>query len=1735
MAKRTPAAAPFGAIMALGTKYFGLVTALVAAALLPAASPARAQVITNTASAQWTHGGQPGQALSNRVDVTVAPRPPERPTITTYRLTNGGGNKSVPLAPTQCSRTSGPIAGNFLSASSNSTGPGSTSTTIPLSGVYEGISTAPASLQSTNNFRAGEVLVVGVTLASANADPQRRDSLAVILDLQNGDREQITLTETANDSGEFIGIINTIGVPPAVVAGDCRLSVTPGAALSMRVSDQASASLTALATLNFLVDPFGIVFDSGDGAPVAGSRVTIVNAATGQPAQVFGDDGISAYPSTVVTGQNVTDAGGTTYVFPPGDYRFPFVAPGTYRLIVEPPAPYTAPSQSSPADLAALRRPDDGQPFDITGASYGNPFTLSTPAPVRVDIPVDQPGLPLILRKSTSTQVAVPGDVIQYRIEVANRDARRNTGAVTVTDVLPPGMRLRADTVRVDGVRTPPNVAANGREFAVIVPGIAASRSSLLTYLAEVIVSAQPGNALNRASATDNRGSTSNIAEATISIKRDQLGDRMTIIGRITDGGCRVDPRRADGIAGVRVMLQDGSYTVTDEDGRYHFEGVRPGLHVVQIDPSTLPLDRQAIDCARSTQSAGSPISRFVEGRGGALKRADFRATAAAPRAAPTTRAITPPTVLSDPEAAGAGRDWLAGQAPGIAWLFPATDHNPRSKAIRAAVKHVPGQTVSLRVNGKPADPLTFEGTSKSADGAVAVSLWRGLEIREGENRLVAEVKDVNGVTIETLERDVHYSITPLRAALIREQSVLVADGVTRPVIAVRLTDRDGKPIRAGLTGEFSVPAPYYPAVEADAQQARQLAGLERAPPVWKIDGDDGIAYIELEPTTASGTLAMDFIFRDDRVVRKQTIETWLDPGDRPWTVVGFAAGTLGYNTLDDRLEPAAETLDDLNADARLALYAKGRVRGKWLMTLAYDSDKDKDDARFGGVIDPRAYYTIYADRNETRYDAASVRKLYLRLERPQFYALFGDFETGISEPQLARYQRALNGGKAEYRGRNVAATAFVADTPYRFRRDEIQGNGLTGPYQLGARDILPNSERIIIETRDRLQSERIVDSVSMTRHVDYDIDYLSGTIRFRSPVLSRSSDLDPQFIVAEYEVDGIGQRVLNAGGRVSYRSNDEKLRVGATFIHDEDGNAKTNLGGVDARYRPNIDTEVRAELAVSDAKARNGSPAAVSGTAKAWLIEAEHHSSNADVLAYVRERESGFGAGQLNRGEDGTRKFGVDARLRATRTLALTGSAWQEEYLDIGSRRRAARVLAEYDNGTTVARAGLTHADDRLADGTSNRSNIVQFGATQRLFEKRLELDAQTEFALGGNDASIDFPTRHRLGARYAISRDVNLVGSYEIADGDSIKARTARLGFDLTPWSGGRLLATANQQEIGEYGPRSFAAYGLSQSFRLGERWSVDVSLDGNRTLGGIRAGDVLNVEQPVASGGFLGGNGTLTEDFLAISTGATYRADRWTLTGRAEYRDGEIANRYGLTLGGLRQIGEGRALGALFTYAKASGSGTTPTTEVIQFEMSWAHRPADSSLSWLNKSELRSDKVRGAIAGQPGPIGGGALTIDGDATSRRALNSLSVNWTPLGERGDRSAAERAWYERGEFGFFWGTRYNFDKFGDDDGADSVRGWSNLIGADFRFNLGEHVDVGASGTVRVGTDADTVSWAGGPTVTLAPMKNANITIGYNFAGFHDRDFEDARYSRSGAYVTFKLKFDQTSFAGLGL
>jgi uncharacterized repeat protein (TIGR01451 family) len=1702
---------------------FGLT--LAACALAAPAAPARAQpafadeqpqvpdfadnqpqnqpLISNIAQAQWDIGSQRLRKSSNRIDIQVVSSANAPPEITIYQFGDPPGAEQVPIPGTMCRGSGGSIP-------------------VELLGVFIGTPTSPASINPTDEIRAGAPLIVSIMAPARNLNPQAIDSFDIVLSTASGDREVITISETGPNTARFVGMINTAAIPPHPMQGDCRLSVNPGEDLKVMI-DEITGSPLGSVGIGILIDPFGEVFDSGDGKPVSGTRVTLVDAATGQPAKVFGNDGVSVFPSTVITGSTVTDSGGAVYTFGPGFYRFPFARAGEYRLLVEPPQPYSFASAATPQQLSGLRR-SDGLPFTIVDGSYGGGIILNDPAPVRVDVPLDRPGAPLAITKAASTAQAAPGDAVQYRITVQNTDPVRNSGQIIISDQLPGAMRLRTGTVRYNGELITPTVEANGRDFTVEAPPLPPTGSALLTYIAEVRQDAQPGDALNLASARDNRGATSPTVDAIVSIIRDGISERFTLIGRITDGGCNSDPRKANGIGDIRVMLQDGTYTVTDSDGRYHFEGLRPGLHVVQVDPSSFPADLAPVDCAHNTRSAGSNISRFVEGHGGALKRADFRATTVEPRDIKTSENYYKPEVLSDPEAAGAGRDWLIGEQPGIAWLFPAEDHNPRVKALRVAIKHHAGQTVELTVNGKPVNPLAFDGSKKSADGKFRISTWRGIEIEDRTNIFVARVVDRDGKLVQQLKRKVHYAGSPLNAELLRDRSILVADGVTRPVIAVRLTDRDGKPARHGMVGDFAVPAPYAPAIEIDAQQANQLAGLERGAPAWRVEGEEGIAYIELAPTTASGSLSISFPFRDGEVERTQRIATWLDPGNRPWTVVGFAAGTLGFNTLDERLEDLVDDDDNINVNGRIALYAKGRVTGKWLMTLAYDSDKQENETRFQGVIDPRRYYTVYADRSEQRYDAASVRRLYLKLERPQFYALFGDYETGIDEPELARYQRAFNGIKAEYRSDQVHLKAFGADSPNRFRREEIQGNGLSGPYALSTRDILANSERITLETRDRFRSDRIVERRELTRHIDYDIDYLAGSLRFREPILSRGSGLDPQFIIAEYETLGVGDRNLNAGGRATYQSANEKMKISATAVHDENESVKTDLLGVDIRYRPDLKTEFRAELAMTDNEAKAIATTDSGQATTAWLVEAEHHGSKVDLLAYVRRQASGYGLGQLNAAESGTRKFGIDGRARIRDNLSLAVTSYQENFLATDARRRAGTAKLEYRTDGTSFRAGMVYANDRLSDGTVNESKLVRLGATQRLFDDKLELDAQTEFALGGQDESIDFPARHSFSARYAVTEDIKVIGTYEIADGENIDARTARIGVDVTPWSGARIVSSMNQQEITEYGPRSYAAYGLTQTIPIGDKWTVDVSLDGNETISGFDRSDVINDEQPVASGGFLGNDATLTEDFLAVTAGATYRNADWSWTSRAEYRDGDISTRYGLTTALLKQIGEGSALGALASiFVAKDESGVS--TRVTQAEASWAHRPADSQWSWLEKLEFREDRVRNAVAGSSGPIGGAPLLVNGDVTSRRIINSLSVNYTPI------DADDGLFTEAGEYSLFWGSRYVFDRFGPDD----VEGWSNVVGADFKFDLSDTVDIGGQATARIGNDFDSIAYSGGPSVGITPFKNGYISIGYNVVGFADRDFEESRFTRDGPFITFRLKFDQESLGSLGL
>ena len=124
----------------------------------------------------------------------------------------------------------------------------------------------------------------------------------------------------------------------------------------------------------------------------------------------------------------------------------------------------------------------------------------------------------------------------------------------------------------------------------------------------------------------------------------------------------------------------------------------------------------------------------------------------------------------------------------------------------------------------------------------------------------------------------------------------------------------------------------------------------------------------------------------------------------------------IGARSVADNMERAGQFDSDLGDDARVALYAKGRVLGKYLLTLAYDSAKQREDQRVLGAIDPQAYYTVFGDASARQFDAASREKLYVRIETATFYALYGDFQTAFNQTRLANYNRTVTGVKGEAR-----------------------------------------------------------------------------------------------------------------------------------------------------------------------------------------------------------------------------------------------------------------------------------------------------------------------------------------------------------------------------------------------------------------------------------------------------------------------------------------------------------------------------------------------------------------------------------------------------------------------------------------------------------------------------------------------------------------------------------------------
>ena len=199
-----------------------------------------------------------------------------------------------------------------------------------------------------------------------------------------------------------------------------------------------------------------------------------------------------------------------------------------------------------------------------------------------------------------------------------------------------------------------------------------------------------------------------------------------------------------------------------------------------------------------------------------------------------------------------------------------------------------------------------------------------------------------------------------------------VADGTTPVRVRLGLFDREGEPINIPYRVELS-----------DTTLGRDLSGLSLTHLSQIADKNfveiDANGFLDFGPVSVSGSYPFTLSYNDF----EEEFEVFVEAEKREWIMVGFAEGSVAHRNISGNLVTARDAgiEEDITTDGRVAFYAKGQVKGEFVLTIAYDTAKE-DENSLEQTIDPNSFYTIYGDRSATQFDASSQEKLFLKLEK---------------------------------------------------------------------------------------------------------------------------------------------------------------------------------------------------------------------------------------------------------------------------------------------------------------------------------------------------------------------------------------------------------------------------------------------------------------------------------------------------------------------------------------------------------------------------------------------------------------------------------------------------------------------------------------------------------------------------------------------------------------------------------
>ncbi|MBI4721883.1 MAG: carboxypeptidase regulatory-like domain-containing protein [Candidatus Stahlbacteria bacterium] len=211
-------------------------------------------------------------------------------------------------------------------------------------------------------------------------------------------------------------------------------------------------------------------------------------------------------------------------------------------------------------------------------------------------------------------------------------------------------------------------------------------------------------------------------------------------------------------------------------------------------------------------------------------------------------------------------------------------------------------------------------------------------------------------------------------------------------------------------------------------------------------------------------------------------------------------------------------TDNQLIVDSKFAFYFRGKLTGKTIIEAGLDTDRD-DMKEIIANIKPNKVYDIYGDK-ASGGEQQTIGKFYLKLSYSDFNVSYGIGEISLkplegSRDEVFAINRPLPYTKVDYSGK-VAFTGIGSVQSSTSYKDELRAENKTGPYKLLQPPLIPHSEYISVETRDKNIPDRTINT-RIVNSRDYYIDYETGELWFYVPVQSEDIFGNPNFLVIEY------------------------------------------------------------------------------------------------------------------------------------------------------------------------------------------------------------------------------------------------------------------------------------------------------------------------------------------------------------------------------------------------------------------------------------------------------------------------------------------------------------------------------------------------------------------------------------------------------------------------------------------